>query len=1440
VNDATSSDRRAPSLVVGIGASAGGLAAFKSFLAHTPADTGMAFVLVQHLDPHHKSLLVELLGAQSPIPVVEARDGLMVKANCVFVIPPDATLTIVDGTLRLASPAPDRAHRRPIDTFFASLAADFDERAVAIVLAGVGSDGTAGIKSIKEHGGLTMAQAEFDAIALQGMPSSAAATGQVDQVVPVEIMAAKLADYHKHLIEVAGKKDGNGQRKDVQEHLASVTSLLHARSEHDFSGYKEATLIRRLQRRMQVLNMDTAADYVERLRVDRSEIEALFQELLIGVTQFFRDPEAFEALMAIAIVPIVSAKSEKEPIRIWVPGCSTGEEVYSIAILLREAMQTSGRNRDVKIFGTDIDANAVAAARAGRYRMAASGMSRARFEQWFTRDGDDYCPVPEIRDMCVFSTHSLVKDPPFSRLDLISCRNVLIYLGEELQDRLMRTFHYGLSPGGYLFLGTAESVTRNSRLFTALDKKHRILQCRDTGANLPAFQPRRVPAPESPPPPAVQRRHPTDDWIEKAVGRVMQHYAPAYFVIDHNHEITRFSGAETGPYLEPSQGAANLNLFSIMHKTLRPAVRAAVNQALADCQRVVNENLSIRIDGEVRALTLIVEPIGGPNETKPGGSCVVAFRDTSPLTADGSVEAVTTSSDTSVQALERELRGIKAQLEAATDELQTRIEDMKSTTEEFQAVNEELQSANEELETSKEEMQSINEELQTINGELSSKNELLTRLNSDVQNLLESTQIATVFLDQQLRIKHFTPALTELFPVRDSDRGRPMNHIVSALDYTEILADAEKVQREGVVIERDLALKGGARSFVMHIRPYRTVKNDIDGVVITFVDITDRKRAEHSMAHFQAIVNASDDAIISKDLRGIIQSWNAGAHRIFGYTAEEAVGQPAALLIPEDHADEEPDILQRIGRGETVERYDTVRQHKDRRRLPISLTVSPIRDAAGNVTGAAKIARDITKRKRVEDALSESETRLRRNAETFSRLVEQAPFGIYIVDSEFRLQQVNAGAQAVFGNVRPLIGHDLADAMRIVWPEPLASAIIDIFRHTLTTGEPYVARSLTEHRHDVDAVESYEWQIHRIVLPSGQFGIVCYFYDATRLRQVEHALRDSEAIRSLSQQAAGAGSWTWDTATGVVTWSAECYTLFGIDPQTPLLYESWRNAMHPDDREQADAAARQATERRETLSIEYRIVHPQRGERWLTSIGRPPADPENRSGYMTGISLDITQRKEAEHQQALLNRELQHRTKNLLAVVKVIAERSLPDGRHAADARPVLVARLHALANTNDLLAKADWHGASIRDVIDRTISMFAGRSTLDGENIVLSPSAAQGFALVLHELCTNAIKHGAYSTPDGRVMINWSIDTSGEEPTLVFRWSERGGPPVVRPAATSFGTTLLQHAIGGASPRTDYAPGGLRYSFTAPLTAVAAVAWLRKFGHTGRRAGSD
>ena len=463
-------------LIVGVGASAGGFEAFRTFLGHFPAQTGMALVYVQHLDPTRKSLLVELLGRLTDMPVLAAEDGAALTPDRVYVIPPDATLTVANGTLHLAVPAPAREFRRPIDSFLTSLAEDQGELAVGIILSGGGSDGTEGVRALKENGGLTLAQASGDDHAMTGMPGSAAATGQVDFVLPVEAMPAKLIEYRRHLIAVRAEKGSDGTRQDAAKHLTRIFHMLRQAVGHDFSHYKEKTLVRRIQRRMQVLQIDDVPAYIEHLQKQPGELQLLFQEMLIGVTRFFRDAEVFEALEHDVIAKIVEQKTgADEAIRVWVPGCATGEEAYSIAILIREATIKHRISPSVQIFGTDIDDQAIQAARSARYRLAqVEGVTPARLKRWFTNDGDSYSPIREIREMCIFATHSVIKDPPFSRIDLVSCRNLLIYLDPELQERLARVFHYALRPGGFLFLGTSESLGRNNQLFTVAHKGHRF------------------------------------------------------------------------------------------------------------------------------------------------------------------------------------------------------------------------------------------------------------------------------------------------------------------------------------------------------------------------------------------------------------------------------------------------------------------------------------------------------------------------------------------------------------------------------------------------------------------------------------------------------------------------------------------------------------------------------------------------------------------------------------------------------------------------------------------------------------------------------------------------------------------------------------------------------------------------------------------------------
>lgn len=829
-------------LIVGIGASAGGLNAFKTFFANMPPDSGMAFVLVQHLDPHHKSALADILSQATEMAVAEAADGVAVEADRVYIIPPDATLTIEDGVLRVSKPAPPRDRRRPIDSFLASLAEDQGENAVCIVLSGFGSDGTLGLAAVKEHGGLTLAQAEADSTAMEGMPSSAATTGLVDHVLPIEKMPEALISYQRHMGAVEPRKDPDGTRRDAGDHLAEICTLVKDALGHDFSGYKENTLIRRIQRRMQVMQIDTVSAYIERLRHEPDQLRLLFRELLIGVTQFFRDAPAFDALAEKAVPRLLAECAAGEQIRAWVVGCATGEEAYSIAILLHEAAARRAGAPQIAVFATDLDDRAVAAARTGRYPKATvQGLPPERLAKWFIDDGDHYRVVPQIRESCIFSVHSLIKDPPFSRLDLISCRNLLIYLNKPLQERLAPIFHYALLPGGVLFLGPAENLPRQAGLFAVLDGKHRIFARREVASPaLPSLPARREGGRSRRT--GVRGGQAAPD--SRNIRRLVEKYAPAYVVIDEHREVVQFS-EQIGRYLGPAPGAASLNFLSLVRRELRPAARGAIRDAISGRQRVVREKIPLEEDGQ--EATLIVEPIPGAAERS--GLYLVAFQELERSAgADGAgadVDRAPAEADDAGTGVAGQDRLVEqARLRAAIEQAETANEELRSANEEYQSVNEELQSTNEELETAKEEAQSINEELQIVNAELNGKAEALLQANSDLQNLLENTQIATLFLGEDLSVRNFTPAATAVFRLRDADRGRPITEIVSRLGYREFEQDVRDVLHRLTLIEREVTATDSGAVFTMRVRPYRKVNKVVDGVVITFVDVTERALAE--------------------------------------------------------------------------------------------------------------------------------------------------------------------------------------------------------------------------------------------------------------------------------------------------------------------------------------------------------------------------------------------------------------------------------------------------------------------------------------------------------------------------------------------------------------------------------------------------------------------
>jgi two-component system CheB/CheR fusion protein len=843
--------------IVGIGASAGGLAAFELFFRAVPAtfETDVAFVLVQHLAPDHPSILSDLIKRYTGMPVFEVTDGMEVRRNCVYVIPPNRDLAFLNGTLQLLEPIAPRGHRLAIDFFFRSLAHDQRDRAIGIVLSGTGSDGTLGVRAIKGEGGMVMAQTpestEFD-----GMPRSAIATGMVDFVLPPAEMAAELLAYVSHAF---------GRSADLIVHpplrtaeaLKKVFVLLRAQTGHDFSQYKQSTIVRRVERRQAVHRIQQPDDYVRFLQQNPGEVEALFQDLLIGVTNFFRDGEAFAALESQVIPRLLEGKAADGVVRVWVPACSTGEEAYSIAILLLEAMDVAKKNCKLQVFATDIDRRAIDCARAGIYPSSiASDISTERLARFFILDGEGshYRVHKRVRDALVFSEQDLIRDPPFSRLDLISCRNLLIYLGAELQSKLMRLFDYALRPGGYLFLGTSETIGEFGTLFTTVDRKAKVYQDRDDGhvrfAAGARFLPSVTLGGASRRPRRATDRITRSQLRELTERSLLRHKSVAGALVNERGDILYLHG-RTGHYLELAAGDVETNILKMARVGLKRPLTTALRQAVAGTERVNHPGISVKTNGSYTLTDLSIEPVAAGTVEGVGSAMFLVILEEAVVARNGLVAPPVAESDTApakadstgIEALKRELQAKEESLQVANQELETSNEELKSSNEEMQSINEELQSTNEEMETSKEELQSVNEELSTVNVELQSKVAELSQANNDMNNLLAGTGVGTIFVDHGLQIKRFTPTVTQLINLIPTDVGRPVGHIVANLkDYAGLTGDVQKVLNTLVPIEHEVQSTAG-KWFLLRIHPYRTLENVVEGAVITFTDVSDMKQA---------------------------------------------------------------------------------------------------------------------------------------------------------------------------------------------------------------------------------------------------------------------------------------------------------------------------------------------------------------------------------------------------------------------------------------------------------------------------------------------------------------------------------------------------------------------------------------------------------------------
>jgi len=1238
--------------VVGVGASAGGLEAFTQLLTHLPVDTGMAFVLITHLDPTHESILTELLTKATRMPVTEVQDGVVVAPDHIYVIPRNASMVIEGGVLRLRPRQEGRTPHRPIDSFLQSLAEDRNAGAVGVILSGTATDGTLGLEAIKAEGGITFAQdpksAKFDS-----MPRSAIAAGCVDVILSPEEIANELAriSHHPYVAPVGGAKPDVEETEQPagKNGFNRILALLRQATGVDFSLYKTNTLHRRIRRRMILNKLDGLEEYARYLRESAQEVENLYQDILIHVTSFFRNPEAFEVLKEKIFPRLIEGRAPDEPLRIWVTGCSTGEEAYSIAMAFTEFAGERSGHVPVQIFATDINEKGIERARAGLYsKSITADVSPERLRRFFTEADGGYRVSKPIRDMCVFARQNVAADPPFSRMDLISCRNLLIYLEPVLQKQILPMLHYALNPTGVLWLGSSETAGAAPDLFEPEDKRHRFYARKLTMGRprlglLAGAEERKKDIATPPVKLASEAATSSDKEAQREADRIiLARYSPASALINEELHILQLRG-DTTPYFEQSRGKATGSLMKLARKDLLIALREAVDEARESERTVRKENLRVRHDGVTDAVNLEMIPIKHPLSRERH---FLALFETAETADQGHGRKTgggrRKSEGQRIKQLQQELAASRDYLQSVIEEYEAANEELQSAGEEVQSSNEELQSINEELETSKEELESTNEELTTLNEELNNRNTEMGRLNSDLANLLDSVRIPILMLDGRLRIRRFTPAAERLLNLLQTDVGRPIGDLKFNLDYPDLERLIQEVIDTVSVKERELR-DGAGRWHSLRVRPYRTLDNRIDGAVLALLDIDalvraereirgerdyaeailrtsraplivldadlrvhtannafyetfkvgpevtkgrliyelgnrqwdipllrqlleeiiprdsvfndyevthefqaigkramllnarrldnpeggperillgiddvterleaaalrqsegrfraladnapaliwittptacefvnrgyleflgvgeaeaigdnwakfihpedrdgyieafleasssgarlegefrfrrrdgeyrwmhtvgmprfeggefkgyvgsshdihERKLAETAMAQMAAIVESSDDAIISKDLNGIIVSWNEGAERLFGYTAAEVIGKSITILIPPDRADEESYILERIRRGDTVDHYETVRRRKDGSEVDISLTVSPIRDRSGKVIGASKIARDITERKRAEierEELLRRESAARAEAEKAARLKDE-------------------------------------------------------------------------------------------------------------------------------------------------------------------------------------------------------------------------------------------------------------------------------------------------------------------------------------------------------------------------------------------------------------------------------------------------------------------
>lgn len=1315
--------------VIGIGASAGGLNALKRLLAATPDGLGAAVVVVQHLDPTHPSMMSTLLARHTAMPVREAEAGVRVEAGTVYTIPPGKILGLRDDRLTLDEPAQERFHRTPIDHFFRTLAEARGDRSIGVVLSGTGSDGVQGVRDIKAAGGVVLVQTPDDA-EFDGMPRAAADTGLVDFALPADELPGRLGDIVRRADALS--EDGAPDLAETEpDAFADLLHLVADRAGYDFRDYKRGTLNRRIHRRMALTRIRALPDYLALVREDGAEATALTKDLLIGVTRFFRDPESWEAFAREVVEPILARLESGDTLRAWAPGCATGEEAYTLGMVALDRIERSGKRIELQVFASDLNPDAIATARAGRYpASSAADMPSPRFEGYFNREEDTLRVTKRLRDRLVFAAQNAIADPPFSGLDCITCRNLLIYLDAEAQDRVMETFHFALKEGGFLMLGRSESADRQQRLFEARSKRHRIYQRRAGGSRGPAVSAAGRPRQQPEPPPRT-RREERQLPVDRVVRAMLARFAPPAVLVNEELNTLSFHG-DVSRYIGFRPGVMTGSVVAMVEE----ALQARLWNALQGARRTGEPTEAIvggRPHGTAGSvLRLLVEPVpmaGGKQqylvyflEEPRAGEAPGEPREERPPDDPGDPTEMVAQLQTELAATRRELQEVIERADTPNEELQ-------AANEEVMSANEELQSSNEELETSREELQSLNEELSTINSELEEKVAELEATNDDLANLIASTDIATIFLDTRLCIRRFSARTRSLMSVVESDVGRPLAAFALHVHDSTLLDDARRVLERLETAEVEVKDANGS-AYLRRITPYRTRDDRIEGVIITFSDVSKLRLAAQRLeerARWQAsVAELGELALATEDLQALLD-------RAVTEIVERLDAPFVEVLCLSPDGSE---LVLRAGSG-----------------------------WARGVVGASRTPADIR---------GHAGFALRR------------PGPLFVDDF---------AAERRFKPSELLRDHDVRCGLSVsVGPPGRPWGVLGAFRDARCAFSP-------EEGTYFQAIANILW-------------LAVSQDEARRTREDErHALR--RLMDGLPMIIAVVGA---DLRFELCN---RAFETFGWSPGE-LEGVHVGEALGPEALERAGPALRRALGG-ERASLELPLTPPAETQRTYL-VHTAPRDAGDGVDGVFLAALDITDRKRMEERNAIISAELDHRVKNILALVNTIARMTGRRATTIADYKENFEARIDSLARTHIALADAKWSGMRLRELVTRELAAYVevdgARVHLEGPDVLMAMRPTQSLALAFHELTTNAVKYGALAEPGGRLDVSWAIDDGA----FRLEWRERPARPVEPPRRDGFGARILRAAVADQLDGTadlEIGTDGLAYRFRCRLAAL-------------------